>query len=74
MTPKQVIAERIGDHEAAACIALLKEAGWIVVRHDAIRLAQADERAWRENGKLAGAKVMAGGRVYDEFTIYNEAA
>lgn len=40
MTPKQVIAERIGEHEAAACIALLKEAGWIVVRHDAIRLAQ----------------------------------
>lgn len=41
MTPKQVIAERIGEHQAAACIDLLKEAGWIVVRHDAIRLAQA---------------------------------
>ena len=52
MTPKQVIAERIGEHQAAACIDLLKEAGWIVVRFDAIRKAQADamaeakEKAW----------------------------
>lgn len=57
MTPKQVIAERIGEHQAAACIDLLKEAGWIVVRHDAIRLAQADERAWYKNGTLSGGYV-----------------
>lgn len=45
-TPTEIIAERIGAHEAAACIALLKEAGWIIVRHDAIRQAQADEREY----------------------------
>lgn len=54
MTPKQVIAERIGDHEAAACIALLKEAGWIVVRHDAIRLAQAHEREFYRGPNSGG--------------------
>lgn len=72
--PIDVIAERIGAHEAAAVIDLLREAGWLILRHDAIRLAQAHEREWQENGKLAGAKVIAGGRAYDEFTIYNEAA
>lgn len=46
MTPTEIIAERIGSHEAAAVMALLKETGWIVVRHDAIRLAQADEREY----------------------------
>jgi hypothetical protein len=44
--PTEVIAERIGAHEAAACIALLKEAGWIVVRFDAIRNAQ--KQAYRQ--------------------------
>lgn len=39
-TPTEIIAERIGAHEAKAVMALLKETGWIVVRHDAIRLAQ----------------------------------
>ena len=51
MTPKQVIAERIGAHEAAACIALLKEAGWIVVGKDAIRRAQREAVAQEREGK-----------------------
>ena len=46
MTPTEIIAERIGAHEAAAVVTLLKETGWIVVRHDAIRQAQADEREY----------------------------
>jgi len=50
--PIDVIAERIGAHEAAAVMALLKESGWLILRHDAIRLAQAHailetrEKAW----------------------------
>ncbi len=45
-TPTEIIAERIGAHEAAAVIDLLREAGWMIFRHDAIKRAQADERAW----------------------------
>lgn len=41
MAPTEIIAERIGLHESIAVIALLKDAGWIAVRHDAIKLAQA---------------------------------
>ncbi len=44
--PIDVIAERIGRHEAQAVIDLLREAGWLILRHDAIKRAQADERAW----------------------------
>lgn len=50
--PIDVIAERTGKHEAAAVIDLLREAGWMLVRHDAIRLAQVHailetrEKAW----------------------------
>ena len=45
-TPTEIIAERIGAHEAAAVVALLKETGWLIFRHDAIRQAQADEREY----------------------------
>ena len=51
--PIDVIAERIGAHEAAAVIDLLREAGWLIFRHDAIRLAQAHEREfynWPNSG------------------------
>lgn len=40
-TPTEIIAERIGAHEAKAVIDLLRESGWLIFRHDAIRLAQA---------------------------------
>ena len=60
MSPTETIAERIGDHEAAACIALLKEAGWIIVRHDAIKLAQA--HAANDNWPERQA-MQTGGRV-----------
>jgi hypothetical protein len=35
---------------AAAIIAALRESGWIIVRHDAIRLAQAHARDERRGG------------------------
>ena len=44
--PTEIIAERIGAHEAAAVVDLLRESGWLILRHDAIRLAQADEREY----------------------------
>lgn len=59
-TPTEIIAERIGAHEAAAVMALLKETGWIVVRHDAIRLAQA--HAVNDNWPIKQA-MQSGGRV-----------
>ena len=45
-TPTEIIAERIGAHEAKAVIDLLRESGWLIFRHDAIRQAQADEREY----------------------------
>lgn len=43
-SPQQVIAERSGTLEATAILSDLRAAGWIVVRSDAIKLAQAMER------------------------------
>ena len=34
---------------AAQCVAALRADGWIIVRHDAIRLAQAHARADNDN-------------------------
>lgn len=31
---------------AAQCVTALRNAGWIIVRHDAIKLAQAHAREW----------------------------
>ena len=44
--PIEIIAERVGKHEAAAVVDLLRESGWLIFRHDAIRQAQADEREY----------------------------
>ena len=52
--PIDVIAERIGAHEAAAVIDLLREAGWLILRHDAIRLAQAHEREFYKGPNSGG--------------------
>jgi hypothetical protein len=45
MTPRTALAEVYGAIQADDILAALKRAGWIVVRHDAIRLAQAHARA-----------------------------
>ena len=57
-TPTEIIAERIGAHEAAAVVTLLKETGWLIFRHDAIRQAQADERRWCSDNTNEGAQRM----------------
>lgn len=41
MTARNALAEVYGGLWADCIMATLKRAGWIVVRHDAIRLAQA---------------------------------
>jgi hypothetical protein len=43
-TPAEVLAEEVGIMRAYELLAALGAAGWIVVCHDAIRLAQAHER------------------------------
>lgn len=43
-SPQQIIADRTGTLEAAAILSDLRAAGWMVVRHDAIKLAQAHAR------------------------------
>ena len=45
MTPTAVIATATDIYTARTVMSALKEAGWIVVRHDAIRLAQAHAQA-----------------------------
>jgi hypothetical protein len=59
--PIEIIAERIGKHEAAAVVDLLRESGWIIVRHDAIRKAQADERRCYSDNTNEGAQPMQQG-------------
>jgi hypothetical protein len=45
LTPQQVIANRHDDREAGAIINDLRTAGYIIVRHDAIRNAQREAAA-----------------------------
>lgn len=45
MNPRTALAEVYGAIQADDILAALKRAGWIVVRHDAIKLAQAHARA-----------------------------
>lgn len=47
--PEDVLAAHCREHGAAAAIADLRGAGYIIVRHDAIRLAQAHARADNDN-------------------------
>lgn len=51
----QVIAERTGQAEAAEIVNDLRAAGYIIVRHDAIKLAQAHARADNGNQPLPRA-------------------
>lgn len=44
-TPYQIMEQRVGALSAASLLEDLRRNGWIVVRHDAIRLAQAHARA-----------------------------
>lgn len=44
MSPRTALAEVYGPIQADSILASLKAAGWIIVRHDAIRLAQAHAR------------------------------
>ena len=46
MTPRTALAEVYGAIQADDILAELKKAGWIVVRKDAIKLAQAHARAY----------------------------
>lgn len=43
-TPRDIIAANIGQITASAILDALAKEGWIVVRHDAIRLAQREAR------------------------------
>jgi hypothetical protein len=43
--PYEVLATAFGADTAFTIIAHLRASGWIIVRHDAIRLAQAHARA-----------------------------
>lgn len=45
ISPFQIIEKRVGSLPAAAVLDDLRVNGWIVVRHDAIKLAQAHARA-----------------------------
>lgn len=72
-TPTEIIAERIGAHEAKAVVDLLRETGWIIVRHDAIRRAQADEAAavkQQERDWLNSAHVIVNGVTSKDFVLY----
>lgn len=53
MSPSVAIKETGAD--PVTVLAALKAAGWIVVRHDAIRLAQAHAR---EEGRMLGRKLV----------------
>lgn len=48
-SPYQIIEKRVGALPAAAVLDDLRANGWIVVRHDAIKLAQAHARAETRN-------------------------
>lgn len=53
MTPRTALAAEYGPIQADDILAALKRAGWIVVRHDAIKLAQAHARADNDNRREA---------------------
>jgi len=55
MTPRTALAEVYGAIQADDILAALKRAGWIVVRHDAIRLAQAHARAEANDNRREAA-------------------
>lgn len=48
-SPTEVLRPHCLEHGAQAAIDALRESGWIIVRHDAIRLAQAHARADNDN-------------------------
>lgn len=49
MTPLSAIKDATDGYTADTVMAALKAAGYIIVRHDAIRLAQAHARADNDN-------------------------
>ncbi|MDI6028315.1 hypothetical protein QBK99_19160 [Corticibacterium sp. UT-5YL-CI-8] len=51
MTPLTVLATATDIYTARTVLDALKTAGWIVVRHDAIKLAQAHSRADNDNNE-----------------------
>lgn len=41
MSPLQILTEHLGQHDAKTALDAIKAGGWMVVRQDAIKLAQA---------------------------------
>lgn len=58
-SPSEVLAQELGTYDARLAMETLRDAGYIIVRHDAIRLAQLHARDEAANDNVRPAKTLA---------------